>query len=101
LAGERCDLFVAEDIAEISNSSTPEQREKTLVKFDMLCELLEPFGFLQLVGTPISSGSGQGDDPGDIYSILLHRESQRDEKRMPVSNQSMLDCEPGCQQRAV
>jgi len=82
LAGERCDLFVGEDLAEINNSSTPEQREKTLLKFDMLYELLEPFGFLQLVGTPISSGSGQGDDPGDIYSTLLAREAQRDEKRM-------------------
>jgi len=30
LAGERCDLFVAEDIAEFRNSSTPEQREKNL-----------------------------------------------------------------------
>lgn len=82
LAGERCDLLVAEDVAEINNSATPEQREKTLTKFDMLCELVEPFGQQIIVGTPISSGSGTEDDPGDIYSVLLKRESERTEKRM-------------------
>jgi hypothetical protein len=69
LAGERADLIVAEDLAEISNSSNPEQREKTLEKFDLACELLEPTGFLQVIGTPFA--------PGDIYSTLLAREQER------------------------
>jgi phage terminase large subunit-like protein len=77
-AGERADLYVSEDVAEITNSSSPEQREKTLLKWDMLRELLEPFGYLQVVGTPISSGTGQADDPGDIYSVLLAREAARE-----------------------
>src|SRR5260370_10258393 len=34
LAGERCDIFVAEDIPEISNSKSPAMREKTVEKFD-------------------------------------------------------------------
>lgn len=76
LAGERCDLLVAEDCAEISNSNSEEMREKTLMNFDMLRELLEPFGFLQMVGTPFA--------PGDIYSVLLDREDKRDEKKMLV-----------------
>lgn len=76
LAGERMDVYVSEDIAEISNSSNYEQRKKTLEKFDMLRELLEPFGYLQVLGTPISSGSGREDDPGDIYGTLLAREEQ-------------------------
>jgi hypothetical protein len=74
LAGERMDLFVMEDIAEINNSSNPEQRAKTLEKADLLRELLEPFGSLQVVGTPISAGAGTDEDPGDIYSTLLKRE---------------------------
>ena len=82
LAGERCDLFIASDIAEIKNSSTPEQREKTLREFTMLRELLEPFGYLQLDGTPIALGSGTEDDPGDVYRTLLDREAERSEKRM-------------------
>ena len=82
LAGERTDFAVYEDVAEINNSSTPEQREKTLTKVDMLNELVEPFGQILYVGTPISSGTGVGDDPGDIYSTLLAREDQRSEKRL-------------------
>jgi hypothetical protein len=69
LAGERADIICSEDVAEISNSSTPEQREKTLEKFDLACELLEPTGFLQVIGTPFA--------PGDIYSVLLDREEER------------------------
>ena len=76
LAGERCDLFVAEDIAEISNSNTPEMREKTLEKFDMLRELLEPFGYLQMVGTPFASGKNTEEDPGDVYAVLTRREQR-------------------------
>jgi hypothetical protein len=68
LAGERADLLCCEDVAEINNSSNPEQREKTLEKFDMLRELLEPTGFLQVIGTPFA--------PGDIYSTILDREKQ-------------------------
>jgi hypothetical protein len=82
LAGERMDLFVAEDIAEISNSSTKEQRQKTLEKFLMLLELLEPFGYLQIVGTPISAGSDDEDDPGDIYTAMLEREKAPDDKQL-------------------
>jgi hypothetical protein len=74
LAGERSDLICAEDCAEISNSSSPEMREKTLEFFDSVLHLLEPSGFLQVVGTPFA--------PGDIYSTLLEREEIRDEKQM-------------------
>jgi hypothetical protein len=74
LAGERADLICSEDSAEISNSSSPEMREKTLEFFDSVLHLLEPSGFLQVVGTPFA--------PGDIYSTLLERESKRDEKQM-------------------
>src|ERR1700722_4128330 len=74
LAGERSDLICAEDCAEISNSSSPEMREKTLEFFDSVLHLLEPSGFLQVVGTPFA--------PGDIYSTLLEREEKRDEKQM-------------------
>ncbi len=76
LAGERCDLFVAEDIAEISNSNSPEMREKTLEKFDMLRELMEPFGYLQVVCTPFASGKGTEEDPGDVYAVLTRREQR-------------------------
>ena len=76
LAGERCDLFVAEDIAEISNSNNPDMREKTLEKFDMLRELLEPFGYLQIVCTPFASGKGTEEDPGDVYAVTLRREAR-------------------------
>ena len=87
LAGERCDLLVFEDVAEISNSSTPEMREKTLLKFDMLRELLEPFGGLQVVGTPFA--------PGDIYSVMLEREEQRDEKKLLVQINPCWWVKPG------
>jgi hypothetical protein len=76
LAGERMDVYVAEDIAEISNSNNPEMRAGTLEKFDMLKELLEPFGFLQIVCTPFASGKGTEEDPGDVYSVLLRREQR-------------------------
>jgi len=75
LAGERTDLFVLEDIAEINNSSKPEQRQRTLEKVTMLRELVEPFGSVQIVGTPISAGAGTEEDPGDIYSTMLTREA--------------------------
>jgi hypothetical protein len=72
LAGERSDLIVAEDCAEISNSNSPEMREKTMEFFDSVLHLLEPNGFLQVVGTPFA--------PGDIYSTLFEREEKREEK---------------------
>jgi hypothetical protein len=77
VAGERCDLLVTEDAAENTNSSTPEMRVKTLEKFDLLRELLEPapIGYLQMIGTPYSQGEG-GDDPGDIYHAVLEREKR-------------------------
>jgi hypothetical protein len=81
-AGERADLLVLEDVAEISNSSNQEMRAKTQMRVDMLCELLEPTGYLQVIGTPISPGLGTEDDPGDVYSVLLAREAQREEPRM-------------------
>ena len=76
LAGERMDVYVAEDIAEISNSNNPDMRASTLEKFDMLRELLEPFGFLQIVCTPFASGKGTEEDPGDVYAVLLRREQR-------------------------
>jgi hypothetical protein len=79
-AGERGDIICFEDVAEITNSSTPDQREKTLQKFDMLRELLEPSGFLQVIGTPIASRVG--DIPGDLYQTMLEREEEADEKRL-------------------
>jgi len=83
LAGERCDLLVTEDAAENNNSGTPEMRTKTLERFDLLLELLEPapIGYLQMVGTPYSSGEG-GDDPGDIYQAVLAREKKHDEVKL-------------------
>jgi hypothetical protein len=81
-AGQRCDYLCFEDVAEISNSSTPEMRQKTLERISMLTELLEPTGYVIYVGTPISSGDGSADDPGDIYNVLLKREAERDESRM-------------------
>jgi hypothetical protein len=74
LAGERSDLICAEDCAEISNSNTSEMREKTMEFFDSVLHLLEPNGFLQVVGTPFA--------PGDIYSTLLEREEKREEKQL-------------------
>ena len=75
-AGMRYDLAVMDDCAEISNSSTPEMRAKTQERIDMLRELGEPHSLTNYVGTPISSGLGTEDDPGDLYSVLLRREEK-------------------------
>ena len=75
-AGMRYDLCVADDCAEISNSSTPEMRAKTQERIDLLRELGEPHSLTNYVGTPISPGKGTDDDPGDLYSVLLRREER-------------------------
>jgi hypothetical protein len=75
-AGMRYDLAVMDDCAEISNSSTQEMRAKTQERIDMLRELGEPHSLTNYVGTPISSGLGTEDDPGDLYSVLLRREEK-------------------------
>jgi len=77
LAGERFDYLAAEDLAEINNSSTPEMRQKTLQKVDLIRELGEPYSAQIFVGTPTSQGQGTDDDPGDIYTALLARENMR------------------------
>ena len=75
-AGSRYDYAVMDDCAEIANSSTPEMREKTQERIDMLRELGEPHSLTTYVGTPISAGMGTPDDPGDLYSVLLMREEK-------------------------
>ena len=75
-AGMRYDLGVMDDVAEISNSSTPEMRAKTQERVDMLRELGEPHSLTNYVGTPISQGAGTDEDPGDLYSVLLRREEK-------------------------
>src|SRR6266705_696643 len=75
-AGGRYDFADMDDCAEISNSSTPEMRQKTQERIDMLRELGEPHSLTNYVGTPISPGLGTEDDPGDLYSVLLRREEK-------------------------
>jgi hypothetical protein len=87
LAGERSDLICAEDVAEISNSSSPEMREKTMEFFDSVLHLLEPSGFLQVVGTPFA--------PDDVYSILLAREEKREEKLLLCQINPCWTVKPG------
>jgi len=75
-AGMRYDYAAMDDCAEISNSSTPEMREKTQERVDMLRELGNPHSWTTYVGTPISPGMGTDSDPGDLYSVLLRREEK-------------------------
>jgi hypothetical protein len=75
-AGARFDLCVMDDVAEISNSSTPEMRAKTQERVDLLLELGEPHSLVNFIGTPTSPGEGTKEDPGDVYSVLLRREEK-------------------------
>src|SRR6266851_618285 len=75
-AGGRYDYCCFEDVAEISNSSTPEMRAKTQERADLMRELAEPHALTNYVGTPTSAGAGTEDDPGDLYSVLLRREER-------------------------
>jgi hypothetical protein len=85
-AGARFDLCVMDDVAEISNSNTPEMRAKTQERVDLLLELGEPHSLVNFIGTPTSPGEGTKEDPGDVYSVLLRRE----EKNQKEGNEPKL-----------
>lgn len=58
-------VIVGDDPIDNFTSSTEAVRESTQEKFDLLTELLEPGGYLTLVGTPYVES--------DLYSVLLDR----------------------------
>jgi hypothetical protein len=76
-AGERADYIVYEDVCEQTNVTTEELRQKTIDTYDLLNELLEPSGFIQICGTAWSA-----DAPGDLYKVIKEREDARQEKEL-------------------
>lgn len=99
-SGSRSDLQIYEDVVDISNSSTPDMREKVVEKTDMLRRLNEPgFGFVTFVGTPFASGDGTEADPGDLYAVLLQREARATQKRLLYQNHPIWRMKPGVKKK--
>jgi hypothetical protein len=74
VAGKRCDIFWADDLADNTNSDTPELRETTQRKMELMKELIEPSGFSIMAGTPYA--------PGDMYDTALQRNDANTEKNL-------------------
>jgi len=74
VAGKRCDIFWADDLADNTNSDTLELRETTQRKMELMKELIEPSGFSIMAGTPYA--------PGDMYDTALQRNDANTEKNL-------------------
>ena len=65
LSGWHCDIIKADDVVTDRNSITASNREKVIARFDGARELLDPHGFLDLIGTRYAVD--------DLYGVMLQR----------------------------
>lgn len=59
LPGWHCDVLKADDVVNDSNAADPDQIQKIKARFNMARKLVDPGGFIDLIGTPY--------DPEDLY----------------------------------
>ena len=85
VAGRRFDLLLSDDLSESANSATPELRESTLRKFELLTELREGgnASFVFMCGTPYNLG--------DLLWTVIERNSMNSTKSVAVKTDACLD----------
>jgi len=79
-AGMRCSHLVFEDVVELTNITTPEQRAKVIETYSLLNELLDPSGYVMICGTAWSAPTADG-GCGDLYYEILKEEENAEEKQ--------------------
>lgn len=84
LSGWHCDILKCDDVVTDENSGNPDRREGLLEKFDLVCNLLDPHGYLDVIGTRYA--------PTDLYGAMLERaEETKDLKYLCKASWTVLD----------
>jgi predicted phage terminase large subunit-like protein len=68
LSGWHCDVMKCDDVLTDENSRTQDGRETLQIKFDTVGELLEPWGYRDIIGTRYA--------PDDLYGVIIKRSTE-------------------------
>jgi predicted phage terminase large subunit-like protein len=68
LSGWHCDVMKCDDVVTDENSGSDDRRDSLLEKFDNVSNLLDPHGYLDVIGTRYA--------PTDLYGAMIERSGQ-------------------------
>lgn len=73
--GSHYDIIKLDDVVDENNSKTPEGLQGAIEAYDMDTPLLEPHGYLDVIGTFY--------DPADLYNVIIERDNDREAGGLP------------------